>query len=109
MKLRIKILLLSLLLTLRINSSIVVLDLNRIQKEVNSVIFVNRYAQQNFWQKDWFNDVQEWSRANRLELVLGNYPQFAYDHSFPCLYFSDSINGTEQFISWLKAKYLEKQ
>ena len=100
-----KVLLLS-LLSFGINASIAVLDLRKIEKEVNSAIFVNEKDQQAFWVKDWAMDVKEWSEENRFLLVLGNDPNYSYDQQIPCLYFSSSIDVTEEFISWLKKKYL---
>ena len=93
------------LLSFAINASTVVIDLGRIENEVNA-IFPDSKAQNSFWKNDWSKDVEAWRKEIRIDLVLGNNPYYVVDNPFPCLAFSTDADATQELIDWLKKKYL---
>ena len=95
-----KILLLA-LLSFGINATTAILDWTKLEEAIRTVIFRDNsnYLADNSKLK---NDAAEWAKEKNLDLVLVN----DYGNAFPCLYFSTEADLTQDFIDWLKKKYL---
>lgn len=96
-----KLLLLCALLSFNINATIAVLDSHEIEKTITNLLpsVVSGYFREKFK-----NDVAEWAKEAKEELVIVNSGPLDM-YPYPCIYFSQRMDGTQKFIDWLKKKY----
>ncbi len=89
-----KLLLFCAFLSFNIHASIGVLDYHKLMKEIGTIIY----------SKD---DISEWARESRADIIIWGSSETS--QSAPCAYYSPQADVTQNFIDWLKKKYICNQ